>query len=298
MIVEERKLWENGNDRINYVMYLQDNSEQIDKERRHPAMIVCGGGAYMGICDREKEPVALEYLKAGYQVFVLTYSTLETSDNVEYPIPVYDLAKMILTIRENAEEWNIDSDKIAAVGFSAGGHLVACMATQWHEDYLSDKFGVSSEQLKLNAAVLSYPLVDFPYQHEAFERDSRKNLPSTSMPDQSKEEIFKEVDRIVAGKSPTGEDYKKVSPYYHISEKTCPIFLWATATDELVYVGQALKFCERLTRYDIPFEIHVFDKGVHGMSIATSQSSGDSVYNSETVSKWLGLSLGFLERQL
>jgi acetyl esterase/lipase len=213
-------------------------------------------------------------------------------------MPVYDLAKMILTIRENADEWNINRDKIAAVGFSAGGHLVACMATQWHEKYLSDKLGVPSEQLKLNAAVLSYPLVDYVYQQEAFERDPHRDEPAVSMPDQSKEDIFAEVNRIGIGDNATEEQIRAASPYYHISEKTCPIFLWQTRTDELVFVGQGLRFCEKLTRYEVPFEIHVFDSGVHGMSLATVQASSDPIYNSDTVCEWMRLSQGFLSRYL
>jgi hypothetical protein len=68
--------------------------------------------------------------------------------------------------------------------------------------------------------------------------------------------------------------------------------------DELCFVGQGLRFCEKLSRYEVPFEIHVFDSGVHGMSLATVQASGDPIYNSDTVSEWKRLSQGFLSRHL
>ncbi|MDR1876920.1 MAG: alpha/beta hydrolase, partial [Flavobacteriaceae bacterium] len=74
MKIEKVTLWED-NPKITYTSYLMDNSPDIEEGRKYPAIIVCGGGAYMGISGREKEPVALCFLAKGYQAFVLDYTT-------------------------------------------------------------------------------------------------------------------------------------------------------------------------------------------------------------------------------
>jgi acetyl esterase/lipase len=67
----------------------------------------------------------MAFLGAGYSVFVLRYTTKDKG-NAEYPAPLFDLAKMVLTVRQNADTWNIDATKIAICGFSAGGHITIC----------------------------------------------------------------------------------------------------------------------------------------------------------------------------
>ena len=89
-------------------------------------MIVIPGGGYAMCSDREADPVAMAYLKAGYQVFILRY-TVKSKGAWPYPLEDYEAAMEL--IKENSDLWHIDTEKIAAVGFSAGGHLCACAAT-------------------------------------------------------------------------------------------------------------------------------------------------------------------------
>jgi acetyl esterase/lipase len=295
MIVQTEYLWDK-NQPATYVKYLLDNSPEIHSERKHPAIIVCGGGAYMGISDREKEPVALYFLNQGYQAFVLNYATKSIGDPV-YPNPVYDLAKMVLTIREHADEWNIDPNKITAVGFSAGAHLCACLATQWHEDYLSSKLKVNSDLLRLNAVILSYPLLDFLYQKHKVSTDKDRDVAPATMPF-SKGEITRLSGDIMIGENATDEMCRIASPFYHITDKTPPTFIWHTASDELVYVGQSLRFSEKLHDLGIPFELHIFETGVHGLSLANEQSSNDPLFINHDVAIWTDLAMKFLNRHL
>lgn len=295
MIVEKMNLWEDNNPAC-YTSYLMDNSEEIEAERKHPAMIICGGGAFMGISDREKEPVALYFLNHGYQCFVLDYNT-ESAGNGRYPIPVYDLAKMILTIRLNADKWNIAPDKVAAIGFSAGAHLCACLSTQWHEKYLTDKLRVNSDLLKPNAVILGYPLVDYIYEMEHLENDEGKDIPPASMP-MSKTEAAKRAVNAGVGEDVTKEMFRNASPFYRITQETCPTFIWHTATDELVYVGQSLRYAEKLSDCKVPFELHIFESGVHGLSLANEQSGGGTTFIEKDVSIWPELAIKFLDRNL
>lgn len=293
MIVEEVKLWNDGNN-ASYVKYLLSNSQEIETGRKYPAIIICPGGGFLRISDREKEPVAIYFLNQGYQAFTINYNT-KSVGNGSYPKPVYDLAKMILTIRENADNWNIDSNKIAILGFSSGGHVCASLATQWHEDYLKEKLKVDSELLKPNAVILCYPLLNFLYQRDKVKKDKRYNefSPSIGM----KKSDFMQVSiEAGVGVNATLEQYKNASPYYHITENTPPTFIWHTANDELVYVGQSLRFAEKLGDNNVPYELHIFERGVHGLSLANRNSTSNPELINEDVALWVDLAIRFLNR--
>ena len=132
-INEERK--------VRLTAYIQEaNGEFIFSKR--PAILVLPGGGYAMCSDREADPVAMAYLKAGYQAFILRYST---GENKKWPNPLEDYEAAMEYIKSHADEWYIDTEKIAAVGFSAGGHLCATAATM--------------AKNKPAAAILVYPAI-------------------------------------------------------------------------------------------------------------------------------------------
>ncbi len=143
---------------VTLTAYLQETDGEFGFSKR-PAMLVIPGGGYAMCSDREADPVATAYLKAGYQAFVLRYTCTPKG---KWPLPLEDYDQAMGKITENAEAWHVDADKIAVVGFSAGGHLAACAATV--------------AEHKPAAAVLVYPAIlkdicdlcqpGMPYPHE------------------------------------------------------------------------------------------------------------------------------------
>ena len=115
----------NENRNVTLTAYLQEVAGEFQFAKR-PAILVLPGGGYAMCSDREADPVALAYMKAGYQAFILRYST---GKNKTWPNPLEDYEQSMALLEERAEEWHLDSSRIAAVGFSAGGHLCACAAT-------------------------------------------------------------------------------------------------------------------------------------------------------------------------
>lgn len=115
----------NENRNVTLTAYLQEVAGEFQFAKR-PAILVLPGGGYAMCSDREADPVALAYMRAGYQAFILRYST---GKNKTWPNPLEDYEQAMAMIEERAEEWHLDSSRIAAVGFSAGGHLCACAAT-------------------------------------------------------------------------------------------------------------------------------------------------------------------------
>ena len=122
--------------------YLQDVEGEFPNVKKRPAMLVLPGGGYSMCSDREAEPVAFAYLKAGYHVFVLRYSVKE---HAAWPNPLSDYEQAMELIKSNSENWKIWEDKIAVIGFSAGGHLAACAATM--------------AKHRPNAVLLGYPVI-------------------------------------------------------------------------------------------------------------------------------------------
>ena len=126
---------------VTLTAYLQEVNGEFGFDKR-PAILILPGGGYAMCSDREADPVAAAYLKAGYQAFILRYST---GAHKAWPNPLNDYEQTMALIEENADKWHLDKTRIAAVGFSAGGHLCACAATM--------------AQHKPAAAILVYPAI-------------------------------------------------------------------------------------------------------------------------------------------
>lgn len=135
----EIKINEERNVRL--TAYIQESGGEFLFSKR-PAILVLPGGGYAMCSDREADPVASAYLKAGYQAFILRYST---GEHKKWPNPLEDYEAAMEYIKSHADEWCIDTEKIAAVGFSAGGHLCATAATM--------------AKNKPSAAILVYPAI-------------------------------------------------------------------------------------------------------------------------------------------
>ncbi|WP_236886730.1 alpha/beta hydrolase [Clostridium beijerinckii] len=195
MLIKKIQLWED-NEQVNLFTYILDNSMEFKKNKKRPAVIICPGGGYLGTSDREAEPIAMRFAAKGYHAFVLRYNTYFTEwvcdfsnlpkgnvNNVPknneksvYPSPLFDLAKAMIFIKENAEDWFVDSDRISICGFSAGAHLTASMGVHWQDDFLKEKFGVDSETFKPNSLILGYPLLDYEAMKERLDVSPDKML--------------------------------------------------------------------------------------------------------------------------
>lgn len=112
-------------------------------ELLRPAVVLCPGGGYGFVSPREDQPVAMEFLAAGCQVFSLHYSVAPET----FPVALMELAKAVALVKSHACEWNIDTERIMVCGFSAGGHLAACLGMMWNRDFLYGPLNMAPEDI-------------------------------------------------------------------------------------------------------------------------------------------------------
>jgi len=251
--------------------YTHKVSDEITATPR-PAMLVFPGGGYAYVSDREAEPIASVYFAEGYNCFVLRYITGEKAIKNK---PLTDAAAAVAHISKNSDRYNIDTEKIAVIGFSAGGHLAGYIATSWHVPYLSKILGEKPEMLKPNAAILGYPVisgVDKSMHMRSFEN--------------------------LLGKDRTDEETRNASIETLVSDKTCPFFIWHTAEDDTVPVKNSLLLANSLTEHKIKYELHIFPCGGHGLSRANRETAPDwakEAYTRPYIARWVEWSVKWLD---
>ncbi len=201
------------NELAKLTVYLPDKSREMGHMDIRKAVLVIPGGGYSMCSDREAEPLAFAFLSKGYAAFVLRYTVGKQYD---FSMPMADVNEAMKVICDNADEWSIDREKIAAIGFSAGGHLCAALSTMG--------------DIRPAASILVYPCI----------LESMSNILCFPVP---------------------GLESK-------VDEKTPPAFIVSASADNLVPIENSLAYASALDKKNIPFEMHIYEKGYHGFSLA------------------------------
>lgn len=237
--------------------YILDCELKLGQDVNRPAIVICPGGGYLYCSPREAEPVALRYAAKGFHAFILRYST--RWDAADFA-PLKEVSWVIGLLREHAEEWHIDPNKIATCGFSAGGHLALAA-------------GLLGEN-KPNAMILGYPAVLVP------------NIPQTNF-----------MLKLLTGRQEvTDEDAAYFSLNNHITKEAPPVFLAATAEDALSPYG-ALTVANCYSKLGLGYELHMFQHGPHGYSLADETTAdGSSQVLNPSFAQWHALSVDWLHR--
>ena len=257
--------------------YVRDNSVEVNPNRKNPAMLVIPGGGYGMVSTREGEPIALAFLNKGFNSFVLTYSVAP----IRFPYQLTEAVMAMNYIRLNAEELNVDPNMVAAVGFSAGGHLCATLGTICDCDAVKAVFE-SKVEAKPNGVILSYPVITC--NNEKGHVGSFVNLLGEENKDR----------------------YAELDLTNLIDEKSAPAFIWATYEDEIVPVKNALLAATAYEKVGVPFSLHIWGKGRHGLSVADKTVYGKSYGKDEarylyldgmskSVPTWIDMAIEWLE---
>lgn len=204
------------------------------------AVIVFPGGGYGMKADHEG-PVMAEWLQSvGITAFVVDYRVAP----YKHPAELSDAMRAVKYVRFYADKYKVDSDKIAVMGFSAGGHLAGSVSVHYDKDIYEETDRIDKESCRPDASILCYPVIDMGYyRHDG----SRANLLG----------------------SPSSERMNDfMSLHKQVNENTPEAFLWHTSTDQAVPVMNSLLYAEALSAECIPYELHVYPLGQHGLGLA------------------------------
>lgn len=235
------ELWPENYETGAFRPYLELRLRETDDEAPRGAVIVFPGGGYGGRAGYEGAPIAEFFRDQGFRGFVCQY---RVSPN-RHPAPLNDAARAIRLVRSKAAAWNVNPDKIAVLGFSAGAHLAGSSGVLYRraEKPIGDK--IDQRPNRPDAMVLCYPVITAkaPYGHMG----SFRNL--------------------LGPETPVSE-YAAFSLEEQVCVDTPPAFLWHTAQDTGVPPENSMFLASALGRHQVPYELHVFPEGRHGLGMA------------------------------
>lgn len=233
--------------------YFHEASDEMLNTER-TTVLICPGGGYCMTSAREGEPVAVEFYNKGFNAAVLWYSVAPA----RFPVSLNEAGLAMQYLYDNAAKYGINRDKLIIMGFSAGGHLAASYACFWK------KYGF----VRPSGAILAYPVITSgEFAHE----DSFRKLLG---------------DKYDAMKSELSLEFK-------VNADNPKTFLWTTFEDNCVPAENSMLFAAALRQFGIPTELHMFEKGSHGLSLADERTKNPQYPDSvqpECV-PWMGLCL-------
>lgn len=227
------------------------------------AIVVCPGGGYGGLAQHEGKDYALWLNQLGLHAFVLKYRL--GSHGYRHPRMLEDAARAVRCIRFKAGEWGVDPKRVGIMGSSAGGHLASTLLTHFDAGQPDAADPIDRLGSRPDLGILCYPVITLgEFTHQG----SKRNL---------------------LGENPPAELVQRLSNELQVTPQTPPTFVWHTAEDQAVPVQNALLFADALARNKVPFDLHVYEKGRHGIGLANGHAW------TKDLAFWLG-ERGFLKR--
>jgi len=205
------------------------------------AIVICPGGGYGHLAPKEGRDYARFLAMHGVAGFVLKYRL--GSDGYRHPAMLEDATRALRIVRSGASTWGVNPDEIGIMGSSAGGHLGSTLLIYFDSGNPSSPDPVERVSSRPDFGILCYPVISMgPITHEG----SKRNL---------------------LGDNPSQELVDSLSSEKHVTPNTPPCFIWQTSEDKTVNVENSLVFAEALAKNKVPFEIHVFEHGRHGLGL-------------------------------
>ena len=244
-------------------VYARPRSGMVADDGNRWAVLILPGGGYELTAPGEGEPVALAFLAAGVQAFVLDYSVAPD----RWPQAFLEACAAVDFIRRNREKYGVS--RLAVCGFSAGGHLAGCVANLWNRPLLREQLGLEGTRARPDAAILSYPVVSSDPQ--------LKMAPCfETLTGGAPAPVILSLERSVTRDNP-------------------PTFLWTTVTDATVPMEHTMRYAAALRSAGVPFELHVFSDGPHAMGLATGESAWDAEHRNRRAAAWQPMCVSWLE---
>jgi acetyl esterase/lipase len=205
------------------------------------AIVICPGGGYGALAKHEGEGYALWLKEHGIAGFVLKYRL--GSNGYRHPAMLQDAARAVRLVRARAEEWKVDRKRIGIIGSSAGGHLASTLLTHFDAGQADATDLIERQSSRPDLGILCYAVITMSQNTHG---GSRQNL---------------------LGKDPAPELIQLLSNEKQVTPQTPPCFIWHTWEDTAVKVENSLDFAAALRRAGVPFDLHIYQKGRHGLGL-------------------------------
>ena len=254
--------------------YCPDNFNEWSLKEKRKCLLVLPGGGYEFVSEREKEPVALRFLGYDIACFTLQYTI---TPKLKYPYPLVEVYAAWAYIRRNAEKYHIDIDKIAVIGFSAGGHLAASCSCYHQDEEYAKYLNINVEEMKINGCLLAYPVISSDFGHSISIRNitqGRKDL------------------------------YDKFSIEKNVTPSFPKTFIWHTTFDTIVPLRNSLALAEALSMNKVFLELHVYPMHDHGQALCDRSVYTKEMLNDEIIremkhnTQWVDNAVHFIKEYL
>jgi acetyl esterase/lipase len=206
------------------------------------SIVICPGGGYGMLAQHEGRDYALFLNQHGIAGFVLQYRL--GSHGYRHPVMLQDAARAVRLVRANALEWKLDPKRIGIMGSSAGGHLASTLLTHFDPGTPEAADPVDRQSSRPDLGILCYPVISMG---ENTHQGTKDNL---------------------LGKDRDPELARLLSNELQVTAQTAPCFIWHTWEDQGVKVENALQFAAALRHHGVPFDLHIYQKGRHGLGLA------------------------------
>jgi acetyl esterase/lipase len=205
------------------------------------AMVICPGGAYAHLAPHEGNDYALWLNQHGVTCFVLKYRL--GSNGYHYPAEFQDGTRAMRWVRAHADDYKIDPHRVGIMGSSAGGHMASMLVTHFDSGDTNSTDEIERQSSRPDIGILCYPVITMgEFAHQG----SKDNL---------------------LGKKPSRKLVKLLSSELQVKTNTPPCFIWGTYEDKTVPIENELMFAAALRKNHVPFDLHIYQKGGHGMGL-------------------------------
>jgi acetyl esterase/lipase len=236
-------LGESSNDIPTLTVYLPEPGKA-----NGAAMVICPGGGYAHLAPHEGKDYARWLNESGITCFVLKY---RLGPAYHHPAMLQDAARAVRTVRARATEWGIDTKRVGIMGSSAGGHLASTLLTHFAAGQSNAVDVIERESSRPDVGILCYAVINLgEFRHGG----SRDNL---------------------LGTNPPPELVQLLSNELQVTSNTPPCFVWSTEEDKTVPVENSMMFAAALRKNKVPFDLHIYQKGGHGMGLGSRDWNSD-----------------------
>lgn len=249
---------QSSNDQPTLTPYLPD-----DHTRTGAAIVICPGGGYNHLAAHEGHDYALWLHQHGVSAFVLQYRL--GAHGYRHPAMLHDVVRAMRLVRAHAEEWQLDASRVGVMGSSAGGHLAATLLTHMDTDDADTGDPVDRLSCRPDLGILCYPVISMgPLSHAG-----------------SREQLL--------GDDPSADLVHLLSNEEHVTPQTPPCFIWHTGDDQVVSAANSLVFAAALCRNGVPFELHIYQSGRHGLGLGDTPPFREAHPWAAHLAAWLKL---------